>query len=60
MIHDDDRKSCVNFVEMFLRAELILYKSWEVMIELTRDEIAGISQFVASSNLEFSKRVRNS
>lgn len=27
------------------------------MLELTRDEIAGISQFVTSSNLKFSKRV---
>jgi hypothetical protein len=27
------------------------------MFELTRDEIAGISQFVTSSNLKFSKKV---
>ena len=29
----------------------------DFMFELTRDEIAGISQFVTSSNLKFSKRV---
>ena len=29
----------------------------DFMLELTRDEIAGISQFVTSSNLKFSKRV---
>lgn len=29
----------------------------DFMLELTREEIAGISQFVTSSNLKFSKRV---
>ncbi|HKY41498.1 MAG TPA: ORF6N domain-containing protein [Pyrinomonadaceae bacterium] len=29
----------------------------DFMLELTRDEISGISQFVTSSNLKFSKRV---
>ncbi len=29
----------------------------DFMFELTREEIAGISQFVTSSNLKFSKRV---
>ena len=29
----------------------------DFMFELTRDEIAGISQFVTSSNVKFSKRV---
>jgi hypothetical protein len=29
----------------------------DFMFELTRDEILGISQFVTSSNLKFSKRV---
>ena len=29
----------------------------DFMFELTRAEIAGISQFVTSSNLKFSKRV---
>lgn len=29
----------------------------DFMLELTRQEIAGISQFVTSSNLKFSKRV---
>ena len=29
----------------------------DFIFELTRDEIAGISQFVTSSNLKFSKRV---
>src|SRR5688572_16609532 len=29
----------------------------DFMFELTRDEIEGISQFVTSSNLKFSKRV---
>jgi len=46
---DSDAKSkCQAYLERFPP---------DFMFELTRDEIAGISQFVTSSSLKFSKRV---